>query len=199
MITEVLKNLAYLYYPKNICPWNQKELYLETVEYKRLEKVLDLFNADENQKLRNSIKTEFDKDLVLKDFQDFSRLDSQDRCYTFFLGIVEGGEFCSITLYLSILLPYYVIDIIIHKEQMIVPRSKIEDLEKENIDSRKIKDLVLEIENILEKKLLYSKFPKEILNDKFEDISFQDSYLGEFKMFNAFFNNQIIHRDGHGN
>lgn len=199
MITEVLKNLAYLYYPKNICPWNQKELYLETVEYKRLEKVIGLFNDDENQKLRNKIKTEFDKDLVLKDFQDFSRLDWQDRCYTFFLNIVEEGELCSITLHLSILVPYYVIDIIIHKEQMIVPRSKIEELEKENIDSRKIKDLVLEIENIVEKKLLYSKFPKEILNDKFEDISFQDSYLGEFKMFNAFFNNQVIHRDGHGN
>ncbi|PIF32858.1 hypothetical protein CLU81_3418 [Flavobacterium sp. 9] len=199
MITEVLKNLAYLYYPKNICPWNQKELYLETVEYKRLEKVIDLFNSDENQKLSNTIKTEFDKDEVLKDFQDFSRLDLQDRCYTFFLNIVEGGELCSITLYLSVLLPYYVIDIIIHKKQMIVPRSKIEELEKENIDPRKIKDLVLEIENIVEKKLLYSKFPKEILNDKFEDISFQDSYLGKFKMFNAFFNNQVIHRDGHGN
>lgn len=195
MITEVLKNLAYLYYPKNICPWNQKEVYLETVEYKRLEKVIDFFNADENQKLRITIKIEFEKDLVLKDFQDFSRLDSQDRCYTFFLGIVEGGEFCSITLHLSILIPYYVIETIIHKEQMIIPRSKIEELEKENIDRRKIKDLVLEIENIVEKKLLYSKFPKEILTDKFEDISFQDSYLGEFSMFNAFFNNRVIQQD----
>lgn len=199
MITEVLKNLAYLYYPKNICPWNQKEQYLETVEYKRLEQVIDLFSSDENQKLRNAIKAEFDKDLVFKDFQDFSRLDWQDRCYTFLLSIVEGGELCSITLYLSVLVPYYVIDIIIHKEQMIIPRSKIEELEKENVDPRKIKDLVLEIEDIVEKKLLYSKFPKEILNHKFEDISFQDSYLGEFKMFNAFFNNQFIHRDGHGN
>lgn len=199
MITEVLKNLAYLYYPKNICPWNQKEQYLETEEYKRLEQVIDLFNSDENQKLRDTIKIEFNKDKVFKDFQDLSRLDSQDRCYAFFLGIVEGGEFCSINLYLSVLVPYYVIDIIIHKGQIIIPRSKIEELEKENVDPRKIKDLVLEIENIVEKKLLYSKFPKEILNYKFEDISFQDSYLGEFKMFNAFFNNQFIHREGHGN
>jgi hypothetical protein len=55
--------------------------------------------------------------------------------------------------------------------------------------------LVLEVENIVENKLLYSKFPKEIVNNKFEDISFQDSYLGEFKMFNAFFNNQVILQD----
>ncbi|RXM42790.1 hypothetical protein, partial [Flavobacterium sp. YO12] len=142
---------------------------------------------------------EFAKDSVLKDFQDFSRLDNQDRCYTFFLNVVEGGELCSITLYLSILIPYYVINVLVHKKQMIIPRSKIEELEKENLDPRKIKDLVLEVENIVEKKLFYSKFPNEILNTKFEDISFQDSYLGEFKMFNAFFNNHIIHRDEHGN
>lgn len=199
MITEVLKNIAYLYYPKNICPWTQKEQYLETMEYKRLETLIDLFDSDDNQKIRNSIKEEFDKDSVLKGFQDFSRLDWQDRCYTFFLNVVENGELCSITLYLSILVPYYVIDTIIHKEQMIISKARIEELEKENLDPRKMKDLVLEIEDIVEKKFLYSKFPKSILNSKFEDISFQDFYLGEFKMFNAFFNNQIIHREGHGN
>lgn len=191
MITEVLTNLAYLYYPKNICPLNQKALYLESVEYKRLEKVIDLFNSDENQKIRSTIMAEFDKDLVLKDFQDFSRLDLQDRCYIFFLNIVEGGELCSIALHLSILIPYYVIETTIHTKQMIISKSRIEELERENLDSRKIEALALEVENIVEKKLLYSKFPKKIWNDKMEDISFQDSYLGEFKMFNAFFNNQV--------
>jgi hypothetical protein len=191
MITEVLKNLAYLYYPKNICPRNQKALYLESVEYKRLEKVINLFNSDENQKIRSTIMAEFDKDLVLKDFQDFSRLDLQDRCYTFFLNIVEGGELCSIALHLSILIPYYVIETTIHTKQMIISKSRIEELERENLDSRKIEALVLEVENIVEKKLLYSKFPEKIWNDKIENISFQDSYLGEFKMFNAFFNNQV--------
>lgn len=199
MITEVLKNLAYLYYPKNICPWTQKEQYLETVEYKRLKELIEHFDSDDNQAIRNIIKTEFEKDLVLKDFEDFSRLDWQDRCYTFFLNVIEDGELCSITLYLSILVPYYVIDNVIHKEQMVIPKSRIEELQREKLDSRKIKDLVLDIENLVEKKFLYSKFPKEILNNKFEDISFQDSYLGEFKMFNAFFNNQVIYSDEHAN
>lgn len=199
MITEVLKKLAYLYYPKNICPWNQKEQYLETEEYKRLKGLIEHFDSDNNQKMRDTIKAEFDKDPVLKDFEDFSRLDWQDRCYTFFLNVIENGELCSITLYLSVLVPYYVIDIIIHKKQIVISKSRIEELQSEKLDSRKIKDLVLEVEDIVEKKLLYSKFPKEILNNKFEDISFQYSYLGEFKMFNAFFNNQFIHRVGHGN
>lgn len=195
MIIQVLKSLAYLYYPKNICPWNQRELYLETLEYKRLQSIIDFFDSDESQKTRNTIKEEFDKDLVLKDFQNLSRLDLQDRCYTFLLTVVEDGKLCSITLYMSILIPYYVIKTTIHTNQIFISKSRLEELEKENLDLRKIKDLVLEVENIVENKLLYSKFPKEIVNNKFEDISFQDSYLGEFKMFNAFFNNQVILQD----
>lgn len=91
MISEVLKNLAYFYYPKNICPWTQQDLYFETMEYKRLKSVIEHFDSDENQKIRNNIKAEFDKDPVLKDFEDFSRLDLEDRCYRFFLSVVEGG------------------------------------------------------------------------------------------------------------
>ncbi|EJG03106.1 hypothetical protein [Flavobacterium sp. F52] len=192
MVSKILKKIAYLYYPKNICPWTQKELYFETIEYKRLKSLIKYFDSNGNEEIRKSIKEEFNKDSVLKDFEDFSRLDWEDRCYTFFLNVIEGGELCSITLYLSFLVPYYIIDTMIHKNQMIIPKSRIEELEKENLDPRKIKDLVLEVENIVEKKLLYSKFPREILNNKFDDISFQDSYIGEFKMFNAFFNNQII-------
>lgn len=93
------------------------------------------------------------------------------------------------------MIPYYVIVTRIHSGQIIFSQSDLKELEKKNLDSRKIKDLVLEVENIVEKKFLYSKFPKEILNDKFEDISFQDSYIGEFKMFNAFFNNQVVYLD----
>ena len=199
MIGKILMNLAYLYYPKNICPWTQKELYLETMEYERLKALIEYFDSEENQKLRNSIRVEFDKDLVLRGFEDFSRLDWEDRCYTFFLNIVEGGELCSITLYLSILIPYYVIETKIHTKQILLSKSRLEELEKENLDSRKIKELVLDIEDITEKKFLYSKFPKEILNEKFDNISFQDSYLGEFKMFNAFFNNQVIYLDENDN
>jgi hypothetical protein len=190
MINDVLKKIAYLYYPKNICPWTQKELYLETLEYKRLKTLIEYFDSEENQKLRNSIRVEFDKDLVLRGFEDFSRLDWEDRCYTFFLNIVEGGELCSITLHLSILIPYYVIETVIHKNQMIISKSRIEELEKENLDPRKMKDLVLDIKSIVETKLLYQEFPEILIHSVIEDISFQDIYLGHFKMYNAFFNNR---------
>lgn len=199
MIIEVLKNLASLYYPKNICPWTQKELYFETTEYKRLLSLIEHFNSEEGQKIRNNIMAEFDKDTVLKDFEDFSRLDHEDRCYTFFINVVEGGEMYMINLYLSFLAPYYVIKVGMLKGRMLISQAKIDELERENLDPRKVKDLVLVLENIIEKKFLYSKFPKEILNNKIEDFSFQDSYLGEFNMFNAFFNNQVIYLNENDN
>lgn len=40
---------------------------------------------------------------------------------------------------------------------MIIPKSRIEELEKENLDPRKIKDLVLEVENIVEKEVAIFK------------------------------------------
>lgn len=93
---------------------------------------------------------------------------------------------------MSILIPYYVIQTISHKKQMMISQSKIDELEKNSSETRKIDELVLEVEKIVENTLSYQKFPKELLNVVLEDISFQDSYLGEFKMFNAFFNNQSV-------
>jgi hypothetical protein len=191
MINEVLKNLAYLYYPKNICPWNQKELYLETVEYKRLQVLIDLFDSHESQTIRNSIKKEFQDDLILKDFEDFSILDSnQDRCYTFFVHVFEGGELYSISLYLSFLIPYYTIRKQWHPAEPFYSKARIEELEREKLDTRKIDDLVLAVENIVESKLFYKKFPPLLMDNSILDVSFGDIYLGYFTMFNAFFNNR---------
>lgn len=191
MITEILKSLAYLYYPKNICPWNQKEQYLGTSEYKRLQSLIDFFDSDDNQKIRNNIKKEFQDDLILKDFEDFSILDSnQDRCYTFFLNVFEGGELYSISLYLSFLIPYYTIRKQWHPAEPFYSKARIEELEREKLDTRKIDELVLAVESIVEGKLFYEKFPQMLMDNKILDVSFGDIYLGNFTMFNAFFNNR---------
>jgi hypothetical protein len=192
MIYEVLVNLAYLFYPKNVCPWNESEEYLQTIEYKRLQATINFFDSDKNKKLRSDIKAEFDDDLILKDFEDFSRLDYEDRCFKFFLNFFEDGKLYSITLYLSILAPYYVIVPIEHSANPFFPQSRINELELENVDTRKLKDLILDIETIVKNKLLYQKFPQALIHTILEDISFQGIYLGHFKMYNAFFNNENI-------
>ncbi len=189
MIEDVLRNLAYLYYPKDICPWDDREKYLKTLEYKRLQSTIDYF--DENKTIRNTIKKEFEDDIILKDFEDFSILDSnQDRCYTFYLNIFEGGELYSISLYLSFLIPYYTIRKQWHPAEPFYSKARIEELEREKSDMRKIDELLLTIESIIETKLLYEKFPQLLIDYEILDLSFGDIYLGNFTMFNAFFNNR---------
>lgn len=195
MINEVLTNLTYLFYPRGICPWNESEKYLQSEEYKRLQSTIDFFYSDESQKIRNVIKKDFELDLTFKDFEDHSRRESQDRCFTFFINVIEDGELHSITLYLSFLSPYYVIRHLEHKNNPFFSKSRIEELESEKKDSRKIKDLILDLETIVENKLSYTKFPQEMMCTIIKDVSFQDTYLGYFKMFNAFFNNTYINQD----
>ncbi|KAF2081741.1 hypothetical protein [Flavobacterium sharifuzzamanii] len=193
MINEILLRQLYLYYPKNICPWNEKEKYLQTSEFKRLQSLIDFFDSKTNLAIRENIKKEFEKDIILKDFEDFSRLDSnQDRCYTFYLNVFEGGELYSITLYLSILVPYYAIRKGWHPPEPFFSKSQIEELEKAKLDKRTIDELISDIEIIVEEKLLYNKMPHVLMNNVINDISFGDIYLGYFTMFNAFFNNSII-------
>jgi len=190
MLEEVLLKQVRLYYPKDICPWIDREKYMQTIEYKRLTSLIDYFNDEANLNIRVSIKNEFEDDEILKDFEDFSRLDSnQDRCYTFYLNVFENGELYSISLHLSILMPYYVIRKSWHPAEPFFTKSRVEELEREKKDTRKIDELVTDIETIVEKKLLYEKFPPSLINHTIVDSSFGDIYLGNFTMFNAFFNN----------
>nr|WP_294923664.1 hypothetical protein [uncultured Flavobacterium sp.] len=196
MINDVLLKLVSLYYPKNICPWNEKEEYMKALEYKRLQSTIDYFDSDENLNIRKNIKKEFENDKILKDFEDYSRLDSnQDRCYTFFLNVAEGGEMYSISLHFSILIPYYVIRKGWHTPSPFFPKSLIEKLEIEKVDTRKMDELIHDIERIVEEKLLYKKFPSELMNNVIVNTSFGDIYLGDFTMFNAFFNNSNINEN----
>lgn len=192
MIQKVLENIAYLFYPKNICSWTEKEKYFASEEYNRLRLIIDSFDSEENQKLRKVLTDEFGKDVTLKDFQDFSRLDYEDRCLTFFWTLVEDGKVKSISLSISILIPYYIVQTLTHEHQMLISPQQIEELEKNNSETKKIGELVLEVEKIVENKLSYQKFPKELTHLVIKDIAFQDFYQGEFKMFNAFFNNQSL-------
>lgn len=191
MIEDVLIFFSHLYYPKNICPRDNQEEYLKTLEYKKLQSVIEYFDSDESREIRNNIKKEFQDDLILKDFEDFSILDSnQDRCYTYFLNVFEGGELYSISLYLSFLIPYYTISKQWHPAEPFFSKERIEQIEREKLDTRKIEDLVLAIESIVENKLFYEKFPPLLIDNRILDVSFGDIYLGYFTMFNAFFNNR---------
>lgn len=195
MIDKVLKNLVYLFYPKNVCAYTEKDKYFATAEYKRLKDIIVEFDSEKSKTLRNAIVHLFEEDYTLKGFEDFSLFEWEDRCLTFNLTIILNEELYTISLYVSILIPYYVISCQKNIIDLWFSKEQISDLQKNNTETRQISDLVLDIESIVEDKLLYIKFPEEMLDTIIEDVSFQDSRFGHFKMFNAFFNNNIIVRE----
>lgn len=192
MIDKVLKNLVYLLYPRNICSYMEKDKYFISEEYKRLNQIINEFNSEEGKVFRETFLKEFEGDNTLKDFRDFSLFDWGDRCMTFNVTIIEDSELYTISLFMSVIVPYYVVNVQKNIIDLYFPESQIAELEKENTETRKINELVLDIETIIEDKFLYKKFPRRLLNSVVADISFQDSEFGYFTLYNAFFNNVII-------
>jgi len=195
MINKVLTNLVYLFYPKNVCAFTEKDKYLLTEEYKRLKEIIVDFDSEKSKTLQANIIDKFEKDYTLKNFKDASLFDWEDRCLTFNLTIIEDGELYTISLYLSILIPYYVIKCQKGIIDLWFSKSQIDQLKKDNTETRKINKLILDIETIVKDELLYEKLPTEILSTIIPDVSFQDSIFGHFNIFNAFFNNVIIKDD----
>lgn len=196
MIETILKNLAYLFYPKKICSREEENKYNNSEEYNRLLHIINYFHADENIMLYSiKFKEEFENDDVLRKLSPISMVDWQDRAVTFNLSVIENKELYTISLYLSILIPFYTIRVQKNRIELFFSNLEIDEMDKKNLESRKIKDLIIDIESTVENKMLYKKFPKELINVIIDDISFQEIQMGNFTMFNAFFNNQIANED----
>lgn len=195
MIDKVLKNLVYLFYPKNICAFREKDKYFSSEEYRRLNQIITDFETEYGKFLRASILKEFENDKTLKDFRDFSLFNIGDRCMTFNMNVIENRELYTISLFVSVIVPYYVINIQKNIIELFFSESEISHLEGKNIETRKINELVADIATVIEDKFLYKKFPNKLLNSIVNDISFQDSEFGYFTMFNAFFNNVRINEN----
>lgn len=192
MIDKVLKNLVYLLYPRNICAYKDKDEYFISDEYKRLAKLIADFDNENRVGVGKTFIEKFENDKTLKNFQDLSLFNIEDRCMTLHVTVIEGRQLYTISLFLSIILPYYVVDVRKNKIELYFSESEITNLENENTETRNIKELVSEISTVIETEFMYKKFPNELVNYVIEDISFQDSEFGYFTMYNAFFNNVII-------
>lgn len=192
MIEKVLTNLAYQFFPKNTYAYTEKDKYFISEEYKRLNQLVSDFDTEDGMFIRKTILEKFEDDEILRKFADLSLFNLQERCMTFNASIIEGRKLYTISLFVSVIIPYYVINVQKNMIELFFSESEITNLKNENTETRKIDELVLEIETIIEDKFLFSKFPKKLLNFVVDDISFQDSKFGYFTMYNAFFNNVII-------
>jgi hypothetical protein len=197
MIDEVLKNLIYIFYPKNISFEKEREKYFESQEYVRLNQILKTFQSDSKELCSKNILKEFEKDYTLKNFQDFTLFEYGDKCLTFNFSIIENRQLYTVSLLISVIAPYYAIKCQKNIIELFFSESRIDELQEANLEPRKLKEIISKIESIVEKKLLYCKFPKQFFDFVIEDISFQEMDFGYFKMFNAFFNNHNINEDNY--
>jgi hypothetical protein len=195
MIDKVLKNLVYFFYPKNICAFREKDKYFISEEYRRLNQIITDFDTEYGKFFRANILKEFENEKTLKDFRDFSLFNIGDRCMTFNMNVIENRELYTISLFVSVIVPYYVINVQKNIIELLFSDSEISQLEGKNTETRKINELVADIETVIEDKFLYKKFPNKLLNSIVDDLSFQDSEFGYFTMFNAFFNNVRINEN----
>ncbi|UPZ14632.1 YopX family protein [Flavobacterium humidisoli] len=192
MINKVLKNLAYLLYPRNLSFDKENSRYIASDEYLRLNQIIGKFDSEIKEIFSKDILKEFENDYTLKNFTDNTLFNWGDRCMTFNVTLIEDGEMYTISLLISVIVPYYAIKCQKNMIELFFSESRISELQEANLERRKLKEIIFEIESIIEKKLLYSKFPKELYNFVIEDVSFQEADFGYFKMFNAFFNNLIM-------
>ena len=190
MIKNNLKNLAYLFYPKNIDNMLDKEYYLKTYEFKNLSNTLNEFTnyleSDFYTKIINEIKS-IDQ---FKNITDTTVFNWEDRCISLEIDFLQNSTLNKICIHISFLIPFYIIYVLENEIELNPYKWKTiptHNKEKENtIFLEKIKTLSL----IIEKHTSFNKFPMHFINEIIHDINFQDIEMGEFNFFNAFFLNQ---------
>ena len=188
MIKSILKNIAYLYYPKGISNIEQKEIYQKSLEFKRLLSITNNFSKENEYTISyNLLLSEFKKHEKLKDIKDVSLLHWQDRALSFEIDFLLDNKLNKLCLNISLLIPYYVV-ILLENEIELNPYKWV-TLPKRNriLEATEYKDLLNLISSIVEDTIKYNKFPEDLVNTILPDLSFNDIRIGNFTFYNAFF------------
>lgn len=184
MEQKQLLNLIYNFYPRNIDCVNQKELYIKSLQYERLSKLISENKAPYSIEMKNFISSfkELD-DFVYNDTTNFDWL---DRCYTFEFSKKIDQGYLLLRFYKSIIAPYYLILCfkIVEKGN----RQKYIPIIKSEFSDQNILNKL----NIIAKQFQLKSFDDNILKNTISDISFEDISFRKFNFFNAFFLNQEI-------
>lgn len=188
MIEEVLKKIAYNYYPKGICAINDKDNYLKSYQYRNLSQTLEDFTINDiHQNSYSTLLNEFKKHNLINEIEDVSLSSWQDRCLSFELDIVDGNELIKICLNISLIIPYYVVYLL--KNEITTNPYKWITIPTRNKEAEltEYREIIEVIKSIVEETIRFNKFPEDIAKNIIPDINFNDINLGAFNYYNAFF------------
>jgi len=191
MIENLLKNIAYLYYPKGICSINEREEYNSSEEFQRLISITNTFyQNDDNKTNYDLLFNELKKQDLIKNIQDNTTFHF-DRCITFELDIVEGEEkLIKICLNISLLVPYYALYIL--ENDITLNPYKWVTIPKRNQtkETNEYKEHLETIALVVEKITTFNKFPEKLANVVLPNLTYQSISKGSFTLFNAFFGDE---------
>ncbi|MBP4139143.1 hypothetical protein [Flavobacterium geliluteum] len=186
MIEIILKNLAYTFYPVGICAMNNRDLYVDSFEFKNLiDKVNSSFAVIHKERLDSQILDKLKENEILKDFENLT-LESSDRCLSYKIDFIEENVLYQLCINISLLVPYYyayTLKNIIELEPYRWTTLPERDLQAE---TGKFQSHLAIISNILGE-MNFNKFPDRLVTEIIPNINYADVDMGNFTYFNAFF------------
>ena len=188
MIESILKNIAYLYYPKEVCNIEQKDIYQSSVEYNRLLCLCNNFlNFKDCILDYNNLLKEFKKNSKLENMRDVTLAHWQDRAISFEVDYIVGDKLNKFCINISLILPYYNIFVLENQIELNPYKWITLPVRNKNLEEKQYSDLIKITSSMIEKTTAFSKFPEKLSNFIISDLSFNDIRFGSFTLYNAFF------------
>ena len=184
VIKDFLK-IAYFYYPKNTDSINDKNTYITSKEYIRLDRKINenkVLHVENKFNLINSLnKVKCNYEFTFKDSTYF---EWNDRCYTLEYTLKVHDKTFLLKLFISIIAPVFSIKFFLLESNN--ERVKYKEIKIEEFCCN---DLIESLKSLLNDNN-YFEINNSLGSKRILDINFDDIPIGEFTFFNTFFNSQ---------
>lgn len=186
MLESILKNVAYLYFPKGLCAVKDKTEYLARPEFIRLTETLENSLA-ENEATLHQLLVNIKDHPEFEGIQDMSLHSWLDRCSTFEISYFKENRLDRIIILISLLVPYYVIYVLDNEIERKPYRWKTFPERNVEKESGEYNDHLEKLNTIIRQTTKFTQLETDTAGVPIADLSFQDVTFNEFTIFTAFF------------
>ncbi len=181
---EILKDLVYTFYPKDICYEGDIQVYKRTPEFTKLSNIIlnEFYLKDNICLFLNSLK----KNIFFSEIKEYTSF-SFANSFLFILEFLEDKDkLIRINIEISILVPYYCV----YMTENIINRNTYSwvtlPVRNKKIEAKYIEEIGL-VSRLVENIFNYKKFPEYLHYRVIDNISFSNIPFGKFTFYNAFF------------